>query len=70
VNVLYIKCDNGGCTLPVDAIRYGDSPKTRQRLEEQIDNLTDTERCRELISQHCLTAVAMDQTQSGGSVTI
>jgi SNF2 family DNA or RNA helicase len=38
--------------LLIDAIRYGDAPETRQRLEEQIDNLTDTDRCRELISQH------------------
>ena len=49
--------------LLIDAIRYGDAPETRQRLEEQIDNLTDTNRCRELISQHGLAADAMDQME-------
>jgi superfamily II DNA or RNA helicase len=49
--------------LLIDAIRFGDAPERRLWLEEQIDNLTDTERCRELISQHGLAADAMDQTQ-------
>ena len=34
-----------------------DSPETRH-LEERIVNLTDTEHCRELISQHGLAAEA------------
>ncbi len=40
--------------LLVDAIRYGDAPETRARLERAIDNAVDRDRVRDLIEQHSL----------------
>jgi superfamily II DNA or RNA helicase len=42
--------------LLIKAIREGDSPDTRRWLDEKIDNLTDTDRCRELIDQYGLAS--------------
>jgi len=49
--------------LLIEAIRFGDAPERKRWLEEQIDNITDRERCRDLITQHGLATEAMDQTQ-------
>jgi superfamily II DNA or RNA helicase len=46
--------------LLVDAIRYGDRPEVRARLEEAVDNLADRERCRSLLEERALARDAMD----------
>ena len=46
--------------LLVDAIRYGDAPETRARLERAIDNAVDRDRVRDLIEQHSLVQSPMD----------
>src|SRR5688572_19594574 len=40
--------------LLVEAVRYGDEPTTRARLEQAIDNLTDQAHVRELLEQESL----------------
>lgn len=49
--------------LLVDAIRYGDQPDVRARLEQAVDNAMDQERVRTLLEQHSLAEVAMDTSQ-------
>jgi superfamily II DNA or RNA helicase len=49
--------------LLVDAIRYGDQPEVRARLEQAVDNAMDQERVRTLLEQHSLAEVAMDTSQ-------
>ena len=50
-------------SLLVDAVRYGDDPQVRARLEQAIDNATDRERVRQLLEQQSLVASSMDISQ-------
>ena len=49
--------------LLVDAIRYGDQPEVRARLEQAVDNAVDREHVRELIEARSLAMDTMDITQ-------
>ncbi len=49
--------------LLIDAIRYGDQPEVRARLEEAVDNAVDREHVRELIEARSLAMDTMDMTQ-------
>jgi len=46
-----------------DAIRYGDQPEVRARLEEAVDNAVDQERVRELLESRSLATESMDTTE-------
>ena len=49
--------------LLVDAIRYGDDPVVRARLEQAVDNAVDRERLADLLAEHSLATAALDTTQ-------
>jgi hypothetical protein len=49
--------------LLVEAIRYGDQPEVRARLEQTVDNTLDRERARELLETRSLVTESMDITQ-------
>ena len=49
--------------LLIEAIRYGDDPVVRRRLDEAVDNITDRDRCRELLEQRALAHDSMDATE-------
>ena len=49
--------------LLVEAIRYGDQPEVRARLEQAVDNAVDRERVRELLEARSLATESMDITQ-------
>lgn len=49
--------------LLVEAVRYGDDPQVRARLEEAIDNILDQERVRDLLENESLVAATMDIRQ-------
>jgi hypothetical protein len=49
--------------LLVDAVRYGDNPEVRARLEQAVDNATDQERVRDLLEQEALVTTSMDVSQ-------
>ncbi len=49
--------------LLIDAVRYGDQPEVRARLEEAVDNAMDREHVRELIEARSLAMDSMDLTQ-------
>lgn len=49
--------------LLVEAIRYGDRPEVRARLNQAVDNLVDRQRCQELLEDRALARDAMDVTQ-------
>jgi len=49
--------------LLVEAIRYGDQPEVRARLEQTVDNAVDRERVRELLETRSLVTESMDITQ-------
>lgn len=49
--------------LLVDAVRYGDDPEVRARLEQAVDNATDRERVRELLEKQSLVTTSMDVGQ-------
>lgn len=49
--------------LLVDAVRYGDDPAVRARLEQAVDNATDRERVRDLLEHQSLVASSMDVSQ-------
>lgn len=49
--------------LLVEAIRYGDRPDVRARLELAIDGAVDQERVRQLIEKRSLAAQSMDLSQ-------
>jgi len=49
--------------LLVEAIRYGDRPEVRARLEQTVDNAVDRERVRELLETRSLVTDSMDVTQ-------
>ncbi|MEO8612402.1 MAG: helicase-related protein, partial [Chloroflexota bacterium] len=46
--------------LLVDAVRYGDDPTVRARLEQAVDNATDRERVRDLLEHESLVTNSMD----------
>jgi hypothetical protein len=46
--------------LLVDAVRYGDDPAIRARLEQAVDNATDRERVRDLLENQSLVTASMD----------
>jgi superfamily II DNA or RNA helicase len=49
--------------LLVDAVRYGDDPVVRARLEQAVDNATDRERVRDLLEHQSLVTNSMDVSQ-------
>lgn len=49
--------------LLMQAIRYGNLPETRARLNQAIDNLVDRQHCQELLEDRALARDAMDITQ-------
>ena len=49
--------------LLLDAIRYGDQPEIRERLNVAIDNAADQKRVRELLADYSLARDSMDTTQ-------
>jgi superfamily II DNA or RNA helicase len=49
--------------LLLEAIRYGDLPETRARLDQVVDMALDHEKLRSLIEDHALAHDAMDLTQ-------
>jgi superfamily II DNA or RNA helicase len=49
--------------LLVEAIRYGDQPEVRARLEQAVDNAVDREHVRELLEARSLAMDSMDISQ-------
>jgi superfamily II DNA or RNA helicase len=49
--------------LLVEAIRYGDQPEVRARLEQAVDSAVDREHVRELLETRSLVADSMDVSQ-------
>jgi superfamily II DNA or RNA helicase len=48
--------------LLVEAIRYGERPEVRARLDESVDNALDRERVRDLLDSRSLATESMDIT--------
>jgi hypothetical protein len=49
--------------LLIEAIRYGDRPEVKARLEQTVDNITDCEHCRELLEERALARDSMDASE-------
>lgn len=49
--------------LLLEAIRYGDQPEVRDRLNQVVDHALDRDKLRELISEHALAHDSMDATR-------
>ncbi|MCK9521707.1 MAG: DUF3883 domain-containing protein [Proteobacteria bacterium] len=49
--------------LLMEAIRYGDRPEVRERLNQVVDNAMDREILRDLIEEHALAHDAMDASR-------
>ncbi|MFQ3567714.1 MAG: helicase-related protein, partial [Aggregatilineales bacterium] len=49
--------------LLVEAVRYGDDPAVRARLEQAVDNAIDRERVRKLLEHQSLATTSMDISQ-------
>ncbi len=49
--------------LLIEAIRYGDRPEVRARLEQTVDHAVDKERVRELLESRSLVTDSMDISQ-------
>ena len=49
--------------LLMEAIRYGDRPDVRARLNQAVDNLVDRQHCQELLEDHALAQDSMDITR-------
>jgi superfamily II DNA or RNA helicase len=49
--------------LLMQAIRYGDRPDVRARLNQAVDNLVDRQHCQDLLEDRALSRDAMDITQ-------
>lgn len=55
-----------GCSLKdllLEAIRYGEDPKTRAKLEQAVEGALDTERLREIIKRNALCEEVMDEAR-------
>lgn len=50
-------------SLLIEAIRYGDLPEVRARLEQAIDNAVDQERVRDLLERRSLAQQVMDVSE-------
>src|SRR6266566_2864241 len=49
--------------LVLQAIRYGDQPEVRARLNQAVDNALDRERLRELLEERALARDTLDESQ-------
>jgi len=49
--------------LLVEAVRYGDKPEVKARLDQALDNATDRERVRDLLEHQSLVTASMDVSQ-------
>ena len=49
--------------LLIAAIRYGDRPEVKARLNQIVDNLTDRKHCQELLEERALANDSMDASQ-------
>lgn len=49
--------------LLIEAIRYGDQPEVRARLEKAVDNAVDQERLRELLERRSLTQESLSHSR-------
>ena len=49
--------------LLIEAIRYGDSPEVKERLNKAVDNALDQNRIRELIEERALARDSMDASR-------
>jgi len=49
--------------LLLDAIRYGDDPEVRARLEQAVDNLVDQEHVRQLLQNDALAQDSLDTSR-------
>lgn len=49
--------------LLVEAVRYGDDPMVRARLEQEVDNAADREHVRDLLERQSLVTTSMDVSQ-------
>lgn len=49
--------------LLMEAIRYGDRPEVRDRLNQVVDNAMDREKLRDLIEEHALARDSMDASR-------
>ena len=49
--------------LLIEAVRYGDQPAVRARLEQTVDNAVDRQRVRELVEARSLAAETLDLRQ-------
>ncbi len=48
--------------LLIEAIRYGDEPEVKARLQKAVDNVVDRDRCRDLLEERALARESMDAT--------
>ena len=51
--------------LLLDAVRYGDDPEVKARLDQVVDASLDTSSIRKLLAEYALTAEVMDATSVG-----
>jgi hypothetical protein len=49
--------------LLIEAIRYGDSPEIRKKLEEQVDMFLDREHLRKILEENALASDTMDTSR-------
>ena len=49
--------------LLIEAVRYGDQPEVKARLQQAVDNLADRQRCLELLEDRALAHDTMDLTK-------
>jgi superfamily II DNA or RNA helicase len=52
--------------LLIDAVRYGDRPEVKERLNQAVDNATDREHLRQLLEQDALARDALDARKVQG----
>ena len=49
--------------LLIDAVRYGDNPQIRARLEQAVDNATDQDHVRDILEEQSLIKTTLDLSQ-------
>lgn len=49
--------------LLIEAIRYGDQPEVRDRLNQEIDSTLDAEHCKAIVARNALNQEILDQTR-------